>query len=313
MAAFAVAMTLYARFARTRGIPSAPGAITIELLDPQAFDARLAAAEETTSDVRCRRLAMEDLGLLQGSSGTDPRHSLAGYLRTSTVTAAYLRGTDTIFTIERSGPTIRHEWIHAVEDQLQDRLDRQASAPTTDESIALRAAIEGTASHFTQSGPSTLFFSPDLDVTALTISYIAGPAYVALVAPTIEEAFSLLPHSVAQVLFPDSAQAWGHIVAPVSTPALCVDRLGPAGILTAAVGSGMPQPEALKLAARWTGDLVWRGVREPGGVPVTEWYVRFADADASHAWQLGPAARLGLASVRATFTTLSPSTAAGGS
>jgi hypothetical protein len=302
--AIAVVSVLDAYFGRIRGLPSTDRRVTLVQLDEERFYARLQEAQRATmtASLRCRRVALVRLGLTSAiepsAAPTSALSRLAG--RDLEAVAFYAAGTDTVFTRHKRDPEVRHEWIHAVDDQSSDRMRRAASAPTTDQAIALRAAIEGTALVAVRQDSYRTVFTGDLDHNAWVFAYTLGPQYVKMAAGNgLPEALALSPKTSYEVVYGKVPPGRRLIDAPYLLPGeelLCSDELGIAGTLTAFQRSNAPRAEAEKALLGWRGDRVDL-IRGPTGERI-EWRIAVGTRDAHEAWLRGPGLHIPLTAQR---------------
>ena len=283
---------------------------------PASLNARLqrAISQDLDGTARCQRVALVELGIARGADGVpDVSPNLIGMLRQATLAPTfYLHSSDTIFTADRLSPVVEHEMIHALDDQYSGRMTRATKAETTDERIALRAAIEGTALYMTNARPRQITMGPDIDRVALSLAYRWGPDYVAknTTGRSLEQAFALEPETSYEVLFhvpPAAVSRLGEATldgTDSDSEFLCSDRLGPAGVISAYFATHeTPDPdEALRFAEAWVDDLLVR-THDEYGAHVT-WMVRFRN----QAWARRWLATVGLTlDSRSPFLTLSAS------
>lgn len=267
--------------------------VAVVELDPADLNRRLDEAQRLamTPALRCRRLALRDLGLV---AEVEPRADAPGLVErlwpTPRVPAFYAQGRDTIYTVDRHAPSVRHEWVHAWEDQHGDRM-RRAESASTDEQIGLRAVIEGTAMAVTHTPGLGVRWFPDLDAAAWSLAYGLGPGYVARrTGDALAAGVAIRPVTTYDVLFDrrsttpasvtpmerDSAQSAATPGHPLTGEApACSDRLGPLAVLVAGLQAGLPEGDALSTARSWAGDTVVVRV-VPAGRRVA-WTVLFRD------------------------------------
>jgi hypothetical protein len=286
------------------GVPAPRRVITIQRLVADSFAARLATVSDRalTPGRRCQRLALHALGLVRAvepptqavndppaTAAWDARRLARGDSR-PTVTAFYGQGTDTIVAMETaSHRALAHEWVHAVDDERSDRLARGAGPNTTDEALALHAAIEGTAMVAVPMSLPAVAFTSDLDINAWILAYAIGPRYIRRVTHgALPAAFALSPGSVWEILFGPSASRASR--PPLEPPALaggerllCSDQLGALAVLTALRRTRISAGEASTMARAWAGDRVDRVLERDGSVRVV-WRVRFTTGHARVAW-----------------------------
>lgn len=287
---------------RIKGLPQPIRPIHIVELESDQFQNRLNAERHRNAgaEARCQRLAMFHLGLVSMVEPpiTPPYESwLDKILPQVSVPAFYIGGTDTIYTIDRLHPSVRHEWVHAIDDQYSERIRRSSHVATTDERVALRAAIEGTAQVLIGAPPIPLPIEPDLDRGAWAFAYNVGPLYVKRQAShDLSELFALAPRTTHEVLY-DNSQDPVDIAPPPLAPRerlLCSDRLGALGVLVAFRKFNSLTPEVYHTARSWRGDrldLLLVGDRHR-----IRWHVVFADSQAARFWAQGPAAHWSLLS-----------------
>lgn len=277
------------RMPMPEGLDIKPLPAVVELT-PMDMNKRLDAMQRKgiTPLVRCRRLAMKELGII---AQIEPPITLKDnswldkMTRTVTekakVEAFYVVGRDTLYVLSRQSPAIAHELVHAWEDRQSDRM-RSAQAATTDQQIALRAAIEGTAVLATKQPRPSLNLGPNLDDNAWGLAYSLGPRYVERFGRTGPRSWlELRPESTYDLMYDKiGTQA---IEPPQDSAATgCSDRLGPLAVLTAALAWQTEMPLALRLARQWRGDRL--DVWADGVSRQVKWQVVFDDSLSTSDW-----------------------------
>lgn len=285
---------------RLRGLPEPIRPIHIIELPIDELQARLdlERRKNAGADARCQRLAMFYLGLISTVEPmiVPPYESwLEKIFAQPTVPAFYVGGTDTIYTIDRSHPAIRHEWVHAIDDQHAMRISRSGeNLMTTDERLALRAAIEGTAQVLNGLSSVPLPLEPDLDRSAWAFAYNVGPLYIKRQARhDPHHLFSLVPRTTHAVLYDETINDPVPIPAPLlqsNERLLCSDRLGALALLVAFKITGPVTNITYHVARSWAGDrldLILADHQHRA-----RWHIAFSDSLAAQAWLKGPAIHL---------------------
>jgi hypothetical protein len=296
------------------GLPAAPRALTLQYLEPQALNRRLADVHraEYSDTVRCRRLGLMALGLVHVVEPPPlfmPTGWLDRFLPGNAMGGFYVPGSDTLFLPATMSVDMAHEVVHAYDDQTGTRIRQQSRAHTTDEGVALRAAIEGSAIVASHGTAVAALFNGDLDNNAVVLAYGMGPSYVRQAArDDMAAMMRLAPMTTAAILFAgDNAPAsprlhWPDPVLAPGERVLCADVVGALGVLTALAGMDAPLRDATAVAGGWAGDRVLV-VDTPSG-PRADWSIAFRDSAAAAIWSNGPAAAFTLARPRATVHTL---------
>ena len=274
------------------GLPQATHPITIYKMTASEFVERLRQirSASVTLDVRCQRLALHALGLVQqiepqlDLTTTALSTALAG---PTLVDAYYAAGTDTIYAVDPSAATVAHEWIHAIDDQYGRRMREAARATTTDARMALRAAIEGTAVRTLNSPPLVVPLSTDLDANSWVLAYGLGPHYIEReTGGDMTRALTLAPHTSYEILFDQRLPRLqlDSAVVQATDRRLCSDQVGALGVLTALRTAAIPGTAAWTIARAWRGDRL-DVVITPANQRIVVWTVAFADTLAATAWQ----------------------------
>jgi len=235
-------------------------------LSPRHFDNRLRREQRQlmTIQERCTRRGLVALGLV---SHVEPPAAISvrrgafwepiqDLWRPGQAQAFYVPGRDTILVVEGAESSIRHELVHAWEDERSPRMKTTATGSLTlDERMAWRAAIEATA--IILAGERSLLAKPSasLDANAWLLAYSIAPAWAYERAGSDAARLTALrPISAASVLFGQSPVL---PALPTPAPNECVDRIGPLGILTLAlVADPKNEASAWKLARSWRGDAL---------------------------------------------------------
>jgi hypothetical protein len=248
--------------------------VTVAVVGHEGVRRRVAEAyrQEATALQRCRRMGLVELGLV---SGMEPSARLrVGHGR---LDAAYIRGSDTVFVPTRRAPSRRHEYVHAVDDQLSGRMAAVGGGTTTDRSVALRAAIEGTAQALANDIRPAATPARDFDGAVWNVVYIQGRRFVEGRTRSHAEMLRLWPESAYEVMFGRAPPVRGALD---RGDAACSDELGAAALFVAAVQRGASSPEAREIARGWAGDLM----EYDASAFLVRWTVAFHDSAAHASW-----------------------------
>jgi hypothetical protein len=295
-------------FPEEAGLPAAQRTVQVVELDEAAFRARLRDAVRTslTPEQRCRRLGLMDLGLVSSVEPRLPGHGILDRLvGEETPPAFYVPGSDSVFVSSRQRAIVRHEMVHAIEDQYSTR-QQEAETATTDRRIAMRAAIEGTAVVLAGGGARPGRFGGNMDVNAWILAYALGPEFMrASVERDPVAAFGVRPRTTYEVLFrePPASRA----VLPPEEPGdgetlLCSDELGILGLTSALRSTGATSQEAETVGRAWRADRL--DVLSVGMGRRVVWSVAFADPAARDLWLRVPGVSLPLTSKGVTLRTV---------
>ncbi len=298
---------------RVAGLPAPRRAITVRELTPSAFNDRIAQLRRAalTTPVRCQRSALLELGLIhdvEPSVDVNVESVSEALSGAAALGAFYIAGSDTIVTVDRHAATITHEWVHAIDDQVSQRMHRARDAVTTDERIALRAAIEGTAIVASRSATLQRALTTDLDANAWVMAYGVGPRYVrhaaqdtaigthGAEAESMRRVLALVPATSYEVLFSDRPTPLVSLKPAIVGPGeriLCSDEVGALGILTVLRHAPVTARSAQHIAHAWRGDRVDVIAGEAGTRRIV-WLIVFGDSAARATWERygAPYARL---------------------
>lgn len=221
---------------------------------------------------RCQRLALHQLGLVEEvepTFQTRPQHPDLGQLIKQTlglshgrqlqIKAFYLQGTDTIFVREgASKGVIQHELAHALENQHTSRMEILKQAPSFDQRLALRVAIEGTAlvagGKAARSPTGNTLYSENLDHNETLERYLESIRYVHRRADgNARKALQLQPASMYEVLYGEPRK--GDLWPETSTqPNRCSNQLGVVGLATALRQIPMLGVDRQRIMRHWVDD-----------------------------------------------------------
>lgn len=243
---------------------------------------------------QCRRTGQIMLGMLPLDQSDAEQPDLPFWQRlieTPSVYGYYRLGSDTIHLASEDQSILRHEWIHALHDQYGNLTAQFRNARTTDQKLAVRSVLEGTAVLFASGETPEGTPSRDLDRNAYHLAYRVAPEYVAKASDgDLIRAFSLRPSTTYEIFFqrPRSPVAIG---APETLPdeqIRCTDQVGVLGLLTTLVADGsVSQNDYLPILSSWAGDRL--DVIERNGQQRVVWQIALRDKSAREAFLRGPA------------------------
>lgn len=289
---------------RVDGLPPVERPITVTEVSTSEFERLLRSRPDggDTNLEQCRRAGLRRLGLVSTAESDGVGEAIVSRITGQPMSAAFYRaGSDTVFTTDREHPAVRHEYVHAIDDQLGPRM-QLAARGTTDRQAALRAAIEGTAVARLRTSPAAVPFGKDLDVNAWALAYGLGAGYVREHAQgNWEKAMALAPKTTYEILFGYPPPRRSSLPLPPDQDALCQDEVGVLGVITALQASGIGGEDATRIARAWVGDRL-RVYRENDAVR-SSWTVEFADSLAAAEWRRGPQLRLAMTKSDVRLTT----------
>lgn len=170
------------------GLPAARRPVAIQRVPDDSLRETLAALEAMalTDETRCRRRGLQQLGLV-ATVETPALSTVNSWQQRATgrptIGAVYVpiaagdKGGRILATAD-DRLTLAHEYVHAIDDQRSGRMALARRARSTDEQLALRAAIEGTAMAAVGTAPLRAPLTGDLDRNAWVLAYGIGPRWV---------------------------------------------------------------------------------------------------------------------------------------
>lgn len=261
--------------------------VHVSHLEEDAFVARWREVVRAgmSEEGRCRRIALHRLALI---TSIESRMAERGILGDRNIPRAfYVSGTDSIFVLEgESASVIRHEMVHALDDQTSDRISLLADPSlTTDEVAALRAAMEGLATAWAHVRLFPIRWSGNLDHNTLVLSYLHA-AHLSRAGESISpaEAIAIVPPGTYALLFPGAADphrsTWHSGGGEQDGEgARCSDVGGALAVFTALLSAGTERATAELATRDWIGDRIT--LNRSGDV---HWSAAFASQWALDTW-----------------------------
>lgn len=302
----------------TEGLLEAKRPIAVVTLDKAKFYRLLNQEQQRRyghSALRCQRRALKQLGVvdriepnyLHPDLGVLPQDALSrawngvvsalqGALDGADVASFYRTGSDTIYVNRDQGGTLKHEVVHALEDQWSDRPERLREAATTDQRLALKAVIEGTALHFGGGKGATEWYTGDFDQDSWIFIYRAGESYLQQRGSRdLQSAFELTPEHTYPILTGDDRNQYLRpepAEAASGEKRLCSDELGAFGVYSYLLAAGLKAEDVALVSASWMGDRIDH-LGQEAGERRTVWRLYFDNPQAVRLFEEALAERLG--------------------